>query len=259
MAVAPPVAGTADVSSARPIALYARIGRTYASWARSLLLLAAIVFVPLGLVHALAVNADVGSLDLGGGLEVALVAALLVLAATGLIGEVFYAGAVTISLTHPHDGRPPALREIAGMIGYRRLIAVDLIYALLVAVGFVAFLVPGVIAFVYFGLAAPVVEIERRGVREAFARSARLVRGNFWLVFAVLAPIELLGNGATGLATAVAHDLLGESLLGEWLADSLANIAFTPFYAVAVVLIAVELIGEQDSVGPELHSAPASR
>jgi hypothetical protein len=242
---------------ARPMSLYARIVRTYASWARSLLVLAAIVFVPLGLVHALAVNADIGSLDLDSGLKIAAVAALLVLAATGLVGEVFYAGAVAISLTHPHDGQPPSLREIAGMVDYRRLIAVDLIYALLVAVGFVAFIVPGVLLFVYLGLAAPVVEIERRGVRAALVRSWRLVRGNFWLVLAVLVPIELLGDGVTRLATAVAHNLLGESLLGEWLADSLANIAFTPFYAVAVVLIAVELIGEKET-GPELHSTPVS-
>lgn len=243
------------MSGVKPFAFYAGIGRTYASWAGSLLLLAAIVFVPLGLVHALATGADIGSLDLDGGLKIAAVGTLLVLAATGLVGEVFYAGAVAISLTHPHDGKPPTLREIARMIDYRTLIAVDLVYAALVAVGFVAFLVPGIVAFVYFGLAAPVVEIERRGVRQAFARSARLVRGNFWFVLAVLVPIELLGDGVTGLATAIAHDLLGESLFGEWLADSLANVAFTPFYAVAVVLIVVELIGEKEEERPELHSA----
>jgi hypothetical protein len=247
------------VSGARPIALYARIWRTYTAWAPSLLLLALIVFVPLGLVHALATGADIGSLDLEGGLEIAAVAALLVLAATGLIGEVFYAGAVAISLTHPHGGKPPPLRETARMVSYRRLIAVDLIYAIVVAVGFVAFLVPGVIAFVYLGLAAPVVEIEGHGAREALARSVRLVRGSFWVVLAVLVPIELLGDGVTGLATVLAHDLLGESLLSEWLADVLANLAFTPFYAVAAVLITVERIGEKDEREPELHSAPAGR
>jgi hypothetical protein len=259
VAAVPQGAVAADVRDMRPIALYARIGRTYAAWAPSLLLLALIVFVPLGLLHALATGADIGSLDFDGGLEVAAVAALLVLAATGLVGEVFYAGAVAISLTHPHGGKPPPLREIARMVNYRTLIVVDLIYAILVAVGFVAFLVPGIVAFVYLGLAAPVVEIERRGVREALVRSASLVRGSFWVVLAVLVPIELLGDGVTSLATALAHDLLGESLLSEWLADVLANLAFTPFYAVAVVLIAVTLIGEKDEERPELHSAPASR
>ncbi len=243
----------------RPIALYARIVRTYASWARSLLLLAAVVFVPLGLVHAVAIHAEIGSLDLGSELKIAAAAAaVLALAATGLVGEVFYAGAVAISLTHPHDSEPPSLREIAGMVSYGPLIAVDLIYGALVAAGLVALVVPGILCFVYLGLAAPVVEIERRGVRAAFARSWRLVRGRFWTVLAVLVPIEIAGDGVTGLATGLAHGLLGDSLLGEWLADSLANVATTPFYAVAAVLLTLELIAEKDGVSPELHSAPAA-
>ena len=53
------------------------------------------------------------------------------------------------------------------MINYRRLIAVDLIYGVLVAVGLAAFVLPGLLLYVYLGLAAPVVEIEHRGVRAA--------------------------------------------------------------------------------------------
>lgn len=243
-----------------PIALYLQIGRTYLRWARSLVPLAVIVFIPLGLVHALTVHAKVGSLDFGGGLEIfAVAAALLTLAATGLVGEVFYAGAVTISLTHPHDGRPPSLREIARMIDYRCLIAVDLIYGLLVSAGLVLLVVPGVLAFVYLGLAAPVVEMEHHGVRAALTRSVQLVRGSFWVVLAVLLPIELAGNALITLVTELTQDLLGESLPAEWLADTLSNVAFTPFYAVAAVLITIELIASRDGSGPRLHSAPVSR
>lgn len=242
----------------RTLSIYGQVFRTYARWAPSLVLLAAIVFVPLGLVHAITVHAEIGSLDLEGGLKIfAAAAALLALAATGLIGEVFYTGAVAISLTHPHDGRPPSLREIARTVNYRRLIAVDLLFAAIVAIGFALLIAPGVAAFVWLGLAAPVVEIERCGVRAAFARSARLVRGSFWVVLAVLIPIELLGNSLTALATEFAHDLLGETLLSKWLADTLANLAFTPFYAVAAVLITVDLIHRKDGEGPALHSKPA--
>jgi ABC-type sugar transport system permease subunit len=247
----------ADVTRrAELISIYARIARTYARWAPSLVLLAVVVFIPLGFIHAIALSADVGSLDLEGGLRIlALVAAVSVLAVTGLLGEVFYTGAVAISLTHPHGDRPPSLREIAGMINYRRLIAIDLIYGVLVAVGLVFFVVPGVLAFVWLGLAAPVVEIEHRRVREAFARSIQLVRGKFLIVLAVLVPIEILGDTITNLLTVLAHDLLGESFLSEWLADVLANVAFTPFYAVAAVLIAVGRIREKGG-GVELHSKP---
>ena len=79
------------------LSIYARIGKTYWRWAPSLLLLAVIVFVPVGLVHALTIEADIGSFDLDNGLALlAIAAAVLALAATGLVGEVFYTGAVSI-------------------------------------------------------------------------------------------------------------------------------------------------------------------
>jgi hypothetical protein len=238
------------------VSTYRRIGQTYIRWAPSLLLLAVVVFVPLGLIHALTVHAEIGSFGFGAGLKLlAAIAAVLALAATGLIGEVFYTGAVAISLTHPKDGKPPSLREIAGMVNYGPLIAIDLLYGALVAVGLVAFVVPGVLAFVWLGLAAPVVEIEHRGIRAAFRRSLQLVRGKFFLVALVLIPIEIAGDSLTDAVTGLAHNLFAGSLVAEWAADVLTNVAFTPFYAVAAVLLTVDLIREKGG-GVELHSKP---
>jgi hypothetical protein len=242
------------------LALYARIWRTYVAWARPLLLVAVVVFVPLGLIHAVPVNVDATQLDLHSGVTLAAaVLALLLLTTTGLLGEIFYTGAVAIALTHPHDGAPPSLREIARTISYRRLIAVDLIFGVLVAVGMIAFVVPGVLAFVYLGMAAPVVEIEHRSVRGAFARSLRLVRGRFWRVLAILVPIEVASDALTGGATGLAHSLLGNSIFAEWLADTSTNVLLTPFYAVAAVLLTLELVAEKDGVEPRLHSAPTAQ
>lgn len=242
------------------LSLYRRIWRTYFAWAGTLLPLAVAVFVPLGLIHAIPVHVEATSLSIDSGLEIfGALLALLLLVTTGLIGEVFYTGAVAIALTHPHDDERPSLREIAGTIKYWRLIAVDLIFGALVAVGVVAFVVPGILVFVYLGLAAPVVEIEHRGVRAALVRSYRLVRGRFWLVLAVLVPIELVSDAVTSLATDAAHALLSDSLIAEWLVDTATNIVLTPFYAVAAVLLTIDLIAERDGVGPRLHSSPPSR
>jgi hypothetical protein len=238
------------------LGVYARIGRTYWRWAPSLLLLAVAVFVPLGLIHALTLSAELHSLDLEGTLHLlAILIAVVVLAVTGLMGEVFYTGAVAISLTHPRDGRPPSLREIAGMVNHRRLIAIDLLYGAMVAIGLVFLFIPGVLVFVWLGLAAPVVEIEHQGIRAAFARSVRLVRGKFWTVALVLIPIELAGDALTNVATDLTHNLFGSEFICEWIADVLSNIAFTPFYAVAAVLLTVDLIREKGG-GAELHSKP---
>jgi hypothetical protein len=242
------------------LSLYARIWRTYLAWSRPLLLVAVVVFVPLGLIHAVPVNVDATQLDLGSGLRIAAATfALLLLTTTGLLGEIFYTGAVAIALTHPRDGGPPSLREIARTVSYGRLIAVDLIFTVLVAVGTIAFVVPGVLLFVYLGLAAPVVEIEHRGIRSAFARSFRLVSGRFWYVLAILVPIEIASDAVTGGATGLAHSLLGNSIFAEWLADTSTNVLLTPLYAVAAVLLTLDLVAEKDGAEPRLHSAPPER
>jgi hypothetical protein len=241
-------------------AAYARIWRLYLSWAPSLLLLGLVVFVPIGLIHAVAITIDAGAVELGSLVEIlGTVLALIVLALTGLLGEVFYTGAVAALMTGEHEeGDPPSLTEIAREVEYGRLIVIDVIYAVVVAIGFILLFVPGVIAFVFLALAAPLVEIEGQGVRAAIRRSIRLVRGRFWTVLAILLPIELIGDGLTRLLTDLPHHLLGNEFIADWLADILANLATTPFYAVAAVLLTVELIREKEGSGPRLHSTPGS-
>jgi hypothetical protein len=250
-----------DFSSRRRLfGLYRRIGRTYLAWVRVLLPLAVAIFVPLGLVHAIPVHVEATSVDLDNGVRVFGAAlALLLLAMTGLLGEIFYTGAVAIALTNPHHGEPPSLREVARMVDYRTLIVVDLIFGVVVAVGFVALVVPGILAFVYLSLAAPAVEIEHSGVRAALARSVRLVRGRFWYVLAALVPIELASNAVGGVATHLAYDTFGDSVIAAWLTDTASNILLTPIYAVAAVLLTLDLIAERDGASPRLHSTPASR
>jgi hypothetical protein len=241
----------------RLAATYGRIWRTYRSWAPSILLLAVIVFVPLGLLNALTMNVELDSLDITSGIKLAgLALAVAVVTATGLIGEVFFSGAIAISLTHPHGEDPPPLREIARRLSYGRLIAVDLIFVALVALGLLLGLVPGILAFVWLGLAGPVVELEDRSTAAALRRSASLIRGNFWLVFGVLAPIEIVGDAIGGGLAALVHDLLGHTFVATWLAEALSDAALAPVFAVAAVLLTVELMKEKDGIAPPLHSTP---
>lgn len=239
-------------------ALYGRIASTYVAWARPLLVLAALVFVPLGLVSALPLSVDVNSFELGSGLlALGVLVATLALVGTSLVGEVFFSGAVTVALTRDDDGRPSSLREVSKHLDYRALIAVDLIYSVLVVAGLALLVVPGVLLYIWLGLAGPIVELERNGVRSAFARSIRLVRGHFWVVLAVLVPIELATEGIGALTELLAHAVLGDSLWSVWLSETLSNVVATPFFAVAAVLLTVDLITVKDGRGPRLHSSPA--
>jgi len=240
------------------LSLYARIGRTYWRNGAGLVLLAAIVFVPLGLLDALVHEIDAGSVDLGGGVKVAaLLAAISIVAATSLLGEVFYSGIVAFSLSHPEHERMPPISEIARRLRYGRLIAVDLIYVAMVVIGLAVLFVPGVLLFVWFGLSGPVVELEDRTVRGALGRSFELVRGSFWVVFFVLGPIELVGDGLTESLEGLVHHLVGDSLLATWATEALSNVLFTPIFAVAAVLLTLDLIEAKDRDAEGAASPPS--
>jgi hypothetical protein len=237
---------------------YARIWRTYRAWAPSLLALALIVFVPLALLDALTMDVDLDALDVTSGIKLAaLVLAVGAITATGLLGEVFFSGAIAISLTHAHGEKPPPLREIARRLDYGRLIAVDLVYVALVAVGLLLGLVPGLLAFVWLGLAGPVVELEECSAKGALARSMRLVRGNFWLVLWVLLPIQVVGDGLGHLLAGLVHGLFGHTFVATWLAEAVSDLALSPIFAVAAVLLTVDLIREKEGAAPPVHATPA--
>lgn len=239
--------------------IYPRIWRTYWAWARLLLPVAAIVFVPLGLLDSIPIEVELSELSLGNGLVAAgALAAVLAILGAALLGEIFYSGAVAVALTHDYEGQPPSLRTIARSLAYRKLIAVDLIFAAIVLVGFVLFVVPGAILYIWLVLAGPVVEIEQRSVLGAFRRSRELVRGRFLTVLAVLAPIELVGEGVAALAGLLADDVFGDSLVAEWATEATVNFLVVPFGAVAAVLLTVGLIAEKDGRAPRLHSAPGA-
>ena len=238
---------------------YRRIGQTYISKAGSLLLLAAIVFVPVGFLDAFTTGIDIETLDPGSLIKLAAaIGAVAAITMTGLLGEVFYSGAVAVSLTHPAHEKAPSIVEVARRLDYRRLILVDIAYVALVIVGLLAFFVPGILVFVWFGLAGPVVEIEGRTVGGALRRSASLVRHNFWLVFLVLAPVELAGDAVAELVGHLVHGLLGDSFFGSWMAESAAAIVFTPIFAIAAVLLTLDLIASKRDTDSDETPSPRS-
>jgi hypothetical protein len=239
--------------------VYWRIGRTYRSKAVSLLLLATIVFIPIGFLDALTTGVEADSLDLTSGLQIAaMIGATAAITMTGLLGEVFYSGAVAVSLTHPAHEKAPSIAEVARRLDYRRLILVDIAYVALVIVGLLAFVIPGILVFVWFGLAGPVVELEGRTVFGALRRSASLVRHNFWLVFLVLAPVEIAGDAVAELVGHLVHGILGETFFATWMAESASNIVFTPIFAVAAVLLTLDLIAIGRDTDSRQSSSPRS-
>jgi hypothetical protein len=224
----------------------------YRSHVGLLLLTALIVFIPIGLLEAILhgleeLEAENASADAIAGL----VGGALVLAFTATLGDVFYTGVVAAVVHEHRTGVRRELSHVARTLPYLRLTAVDVIFALAVAVGVILLIVPGVIVFTWFVLAAPVVEIEGRGIRDAFRRSRELVRGSFWPVLALLLPLVIVSDELGNVMISGGPWLLGDGFLGDWLGAVLAEAITVPPFALAAVVATHQLIliidGERSS------------
>jgi hypothetical protein len=221
-----------------------RIGEVYVEQARFLLPVAVVLFVPLGFIEAWAEHAfELEADDLDAGQLGGLIVAVVVQVATSSLGEVFYAGAVMSAVSESMEGhRRPPVGKLLRTLPYGGLIVVDILFALGFAVGLVLLVVPGLIFFARYVLAAPLLELERRGVRAAFRRSRALARGHKLGLLLLLGGLwlatDLLGSAlGEGGAT-----VLGESLGADWAIATLIELLITPVWAVAVCVVTWRLL-----------------
>lgn len=219
-----------------------RAARTYTTHAGILLPAALILYVPLGLLDAGAEHFgpfEVEKLDLYTSLL--LFGALAQFAAAAL-GDSFYSGITASAVLQARGGVRRSRWEVAKTLPYRRLIIVDLVVTFGTTIGLALFLIPGVVFFTWFALAAPVVKIERVGVVASLRRSRALVRGSFWTVLLLLGTLYFGSNFLTPTAQDLAVSVTGDTFLGDWAAAVLVGVAIEPIVAVTAVVLALELI-----------------
>jgi hypothetical protein len=180
-----------------------------------------------------------------------------------LIGAVFISGFLTKLVAHSQDSdqhhRPDhgiSLRRVLATLPWGRLIRADLLVALVVVIGLLLLVIPGLILFNFLALVGPIIEVENSKVIVALKRSARLVRGHFWTV-ALLATLPVaLASEIEALAPN--PDSLGEFLkvlairgLGEGIAEAIIGLILVQL---SHRLIALDrLRARQDSANPSVN------
>ena len=114
------------------------------------------------------------------------------------------------------------------------LIGVSILAGLGIAIGFVLFIIPGLMLLVIWSVVAPVMVLERPGVFAAFGRSRELVRGNGWAVFRV---ILIVGFAVilVSLLVGVASVSLGS--IGRGLVQWAVNSAIAPVSALSASVL----------------------
>jgi hypothetical protein len=117
------------------------------------------------------------------------------------------------------------------------LLGVSLLTGIGVGVGLFLLVVPGLILFTRWSLAVPAVMLEGRSPRAAMRRSAELVKGHGWQVFAIFLTVTA---GAFGTSFVLERLLAGP--LGLWAALTVAATLTTPFAAHALNVVYYRIV-----------------
>jgi hypothetical protein len=215
------------------------IFRIYRDQAGVLLAVALVLFAVQALVTGVLTQA---------GLVLALVGAAL-----QIVASTFYQGMVVRLVEDVQDGRRDSsvgdlLRSVSGSVS--PLVGAGILAALGIVVGFVLFIVPGLILLTLWAVIAPVIVIERAGALAAFGRSRELVRGNGWQVFGVIAVLVLLALLLSALVGAAAAS--GNESLRIFL-NIVVSVLTAPLVALAAGVLYFRLLrvqAEEQDAGP---------
>lgn len=129
----------------------------------------------------------------GGGLLVAGIA-WLVSIIVGLLVYSRFAGLIVNLMVQSVRGTKLSFSQAleAGKPYGWKLIGFLILYSIAVSIGYLFFVLPGIILMVWFSMGAFVIVDEKRGVIEAFSRSKELVKGRFWEVFGVIGVFQII-------------------------------------------------------------------
>jgi hypothetical protein len=144
-----------------------------------------------------------------------------------------------------------SMGQILRGLPYVRLIVADLLFVVVVTVGLLLCVVPGLVFMNLFAIAGPLITTEDLGVRAAFRRSARLVRSHFWLTLAVVTlPVFVEGT--------LEESVSGATHGGPVVLAVLVHAVFGALIASVVGLFEVHLAGRLAARDPNVSARPGS-
>ncbi|MBJ8348140.1 hypothetical protein [Antrihabitans sp. YC2-6] len=170
-----------------------------------------------------------------------------------LLATTFLTGFLTVVVGEAVLGRPIGFAAALAQLRPRLLPLLGLIvvYALIVLVGIVFCVVPGIWLYVLFGLATPALVLERQSIGGALSRSRDLVSGSWWRIFGILLlamvlailvssvitfPFGLVGNGYSTFSGMEESVTFGGLLVTE-IGEMIASTFVTPFAGIVTVLL----------------------
>jgi hypothetical protein len=189
-----------------------------------------------------------------------------------LVGTVFLSGFITVVVGHAVLGRPITFSQAWEEFKPRLLplLGATLLSGLVITIGVILCILPGIYVGVLFSLIGPALVLERCGVGTAFTRSRVLVTGAWWRTFGILVlaaviswviswiislPFGLLGAATNGFSTEPTASLSAGSLVLSTIGAIIASTITLPFSSAVNVLIYVDRRMRAEGMDIELQRA----
>jgi len=156
-----------------------------------------------------------------------------------IMGEAIAKAALVTTVSESYLGREMTAMESFRLVLSRAgaVIAAGLLVALLVAIGTLVFIVPGILLALWLALTIPAVMLERRGPVGAMRRSRWLLAGNLGKIFVLSVVVFLMG---LILWSSIA---LGGRLLSEYVAggNEMASVVITHLARLIASILALPI------------------
>ena len=176
----------------------------------------AVMIIPLGLLQLLVSGAIIAETRGGEGPGPTFFVGILVILLFAVLANTLSQGALFKSVSEAYLGKETSVGEAYGFVIPRafRLIWGSILVGLVVVIGFILLIVPGIIFSLWLTLTIPVILLEGLPASKAMGRSRRLVSGNLGKVFGLAFILTVLG---------MIVNYLFQNVIGFRLAAGVAN------------------------------------
>jgi hypothetical protein len=173
----------------------------------------------------------------------------LVVAAIGVITTAVLQAAILRGAAHASIGDPVDIRSSYqwGLRRFGSVLLVSIMVGLIVAVGFILLIIPGLIFLVFLSVSVPALVVEGLRGREALRRSWNLVRTNFWHVAAVVVVAAIITGVVSGILSAIG----GSNRVVGAIFNIIGQVITAPYSALVTILLYLDLRARHERLTAE--------
>jgi hypothetical protein len=181
-----------------------------------------------------------------------------------LFTAIFATAAIVKAVADQYLGRTPTISDSLSFARGRwgALLRMGILEMVIVVLGFIALIIPGIYLVVAFAVASPVLLLEGTGAREALKRSRELVKGRWLPVLGVLVLSALVGFVLSAIGALFTQPVLnGVETVRMWIfissiGEMIAQILAAPLGAAITIVLYFDLRARKEGFGlHELQTA----